>query len=155
MAATKLFPGRAIRDAPRLLDTSEASETKRRGDVNTKPETSIGSGRLFFKKVLEYLASAVAAQPLQMLPVGEVSGQQAVLERDARVDKGRRPTVVVHEEGLKVSKMKTQPSAFGMFEIWNLGFWSVQEEGKGLLFPEGRSSAPSLEAAPAECLRTC
>lgn len=30
MAATKLFPGRAIRDAPRLLDTSEASEKRER-----------------------------------------------------------------------------------------------------------------------------
>lgn len=30
MAATKLFPGRAIRDAPRLLDTSEASKKKER-----------------------------------------------------------------------------------------------------------------------------
>lgn len=128
MAATKLFPGRAIRDAPRLLDTSEALETKRRG-VNTNPETRIGSGwvsedwnmdrktaSLVFT-VLEYLPSAVAAQPLQMLPVGEVSGQQAVLEGDARVDKGRSPTVVVHKEGLKEAN-EISAHHFGMFEIW-------------------------------------
>lgn len=94
--------------------------------MNTKPETCIGSGRLsedwntdrktaaLVFKVLEYLPSAVAAQPLQMLPVGQVSGQQAVLERDARIDKGRSPTVVVHKEGLKEAN-ETQPSTFGMF----------------------------------------
>lgn len=40
MAATKLFPGRAIRDAPRLLDTSEAWETDeemRDGDHTWQP----------------------------------------------------------------------------------------------------------------------
>lgn len=51
--------------------------------------------------LLEYLPGAVAAEPLQVLPVGEVSRQQAVLKRDARVDEGRGPTVVVHKEGLK------------------------------------------------------
>lgn len=33
--------------------------------------------------------------------MGEVSWQQAVLKRDARVDEGCGPTVVVYKEGLK------------------------------------------------------
>lgn len=36
-----------------------------------------------------------------MLPVGQVAGEPAVLEGDARVDEGRSSTVVVHEEGLE------------------------------------------------------
>lgn len=35
MAATRLFPGRAIRDAPRLLDTSEAW-THTKSDIECK-----------------------------------------------------------------------------------------------------------------------
>lgn len=39
-----------------------------------------------------------------MLPVGEVAGQPAVLQGDARVDEGRGPTVVVHKERLEGGK---------------------------------------------------
>lgn len=41
-----------------------------------------------------------------MLPVGEVAGQPAVLQRDARVNEGCGPTVVVHEEGLRDRRKK-------------------------------------------------
>lgn len=50
---------------------------------------------------IEHLSSAVAAQPLQMLPVGQVARQTTVLQRDTRVNKGRSSTVVVHKERLR------------------------------------------------------
>lgn len=67
-------------------------------------------------RLLEYLPGAVAAQPLQVLPVGEVSWQQAVLKRDARVNEGCGPTVVVHKEGLKETN-EIRVHYFDMFEI--------------------------------------
>lgn len=39
-----------------------------------------------------------------MLSVGEVAGQPAVLQGDARVDEGRGSTVVVHKERLEDGK---------------------------------------------------
>lgn len=51
--------------------------------------------------VSAYLPCAVAAQSLQMLPVGQVAGQPAVLQRDAGVDEGCGSAVVVHKEGLR------------------------------------------------------
>lgn len=51
--------------------------------------------------VCAYLSCTVAAQSLQMLPVGQVAGQPAVLQRDAGVDEGCGSAVVVHKEGLR------------------------------------------------------
>lgn len=47
-----------------------------------------------------YLAGAVAAESLQVLPVSEVTRQPAVLQRDAGVNEGGRAAVVVHKERL-------------------------------------------------------
>lgn len=41
-----------------------------------------------------------------MLSVGEVAGQPAVLQGDARVDEGRGSTVVIHKERLEDGERK-------------------------------------------------
>ncbi len=43
-----------------------------------------------------------------MLSVGEVAGQPAILQRDARVNEGRGSTVVVHKERLRDREKMTE-----------------------------------------------
>lgn len=48
-----------------------------------------------------YLSCTVAAESLQVLFVGQVSGQPAILKGNSRIDEGGGSTVVVHKERLR------------------------------------------------------
>ena len=59
------------------------------------------------------LSSAVAAEPLQVLSVGQVVGQPAVLQGDPGVDEGGRTAVVVHKEVLENTECSGHCSTHG------------------------------------------